>query len=157
MNPNKNTVLEIFAVIIIIAVLTSAFFFRFYHIKVGVRNSTRQGDVAEIQKALLFYKNKHGKFPISKEGECITTSRPVTEELHSLSTIRKAPEDPIWPQTRPSELKNDNTPAEGTMNFCYWYVSFTGKTYYLSYYMTPQGEDKTSKKGVVTVSNKPGS
>ena len=153
MNSNRRVVLEIFAVLIIIVILTSFFFFRFHKIKVSVRNNTRKGKVAEIQKALLFYKNEHGHFPISEQGKCITKDGEIGEKLASLSAIRRIAGDPIWPKEKPTKLNEDRTPKEEAFNFCYWYVSPAGKNYYLSYYLQPE-QEKDTKQGVITISNK---
>jgi type II secretory pathway pseudopilin PulG len=144
MSFNKHTFLEIFAVIIIIIIITTSFFFKFQEIKVEIRNSSREGNIADIEKALFFYKESKNSFPISKQGSCISDTQKIKNKLEKLKIIKKIPVDPIWPNTPPNSLNENNTPAQNiTSGFCYWYVSENGQKYHLSYFL--EGKEETSQ------------
>jgi type II secretory pathway pseudopilin PulG len=147
---NRSIFLEILPVTIIIIVITAAFFLKFNEIKVDIRNNSRKGNIADIKKALYFYREAKGNFPISKSGACINKSDNLKKELESLKIIEKIPFDPRWPNKAPTSLKENNTPEYDATDFCYWYVSENGSNYYLSYFIE-EGDD--SKRKVITVSN----
>lgn len=140
---NKKTLIEIFFVAIIIIVFTSFIFFQFYKIKISIRNSVRKGNIADIQKALLFYHNSTRNYPIS-QGECINQNSSITKKLEEIKLVNKIPEDPMWSSIEPSSVNDKGTPTKNSTNFCFWYVS-DGNSYKLFYYLEPTTEGQKQR------------
>lgn len=147
---DRKTIIEIFFVVIIIVVFASFLFFQFYKIKTHVRNNIREGNIADIQKALLFYYNSTHSYPLS-EGECINKNSSITEKVEKIKLVNKIPEDPVWPSDKPSLIDDKGIPDKDSTNFCFWYVS-GGKNYKLFYYLEPQVD--TGEGGMVTTTDK---
>jgi hypothetical protein len=127
--------MEIFFVLIFIILFSSFIFFHFYKIKSSIRNNIREGNVADIQKALLFYYNNTNKYPVS-EGECMDEDSPVVKKLKNEDIINEIPYDPEHPSAKPLLVKSKSIPDPNAKNFCFWYTS-NGKTYKIYYYTEP--------------------
>ncbi len=135
MENKRRVIIEIFFVVVLIVLFSCFMFFNLYKIKSSVRNNIRKGNVADIQKALLFYHNQTNNYPISK-GECIDENSSVSQRLESIEIINKISYDPIYPSNKPVVLNNQNIPKSTANSFCFWYIS-DGDTYNIYYYLEP--------------------
>ncbi len=117
----------------IIALVATAGFFSVGFIRSKVRDARRVADINEMMKALSLYQNSVSAYPVST-GTCITGSDVVSSALIAERLVSRVPADPIY-TTEPN---------------CYYYVSASGNSYILRYYLEINSSSGTQGLHTVT-------
>lgn len=126
------SLIELLVVMAIIGILASAATYSYSIARTQARDALRVGHIATITRALAMYTNDNNYYPIST-GECLSNGGTGAALINN-EVIRSMPTDPLWPTAVPSDYPNGYA-EEPSSDFCYFYYSSDGKTYYLSYYL----------------------
>ncbi len=157
-SPRGFTLLELLAVVAIIALLLSITFVSIDYFKARARDTKRLANIDALKKALNLYQTtQNQKYPVVKVSNiaaeiCVTgvytrkndpSNDPLIEQFKDASIDLQPIADPLWPEIKPAN------PADKA-GHCYTYYSPDGLSYTLGYYLELGIQGKKSKHNTET-------